>query len=109
MEKVFQFKGIGNQPGGVLTAQEIMNMPMPEFLLWRDRLMNVTRRKRRDIAVFKNNIVVTPEHRKQIFRKGIGEEDTYANINTEFQKTRAHTNMSRGGHFGEGNLTIVCG
>lgn len=106
MNKVFKYKGKDGSEKEI-SIDEIQKMTMPEFLYFQDRLMKVRRRRRRDIAIFENNVKVTPQHSKEIFRKGIGEEDTYATSNTEFVKNRAHTNMLRGGHFGEGNMTII--
>lgn len=108
----FQFKPRYTPPGqadiiGTITAAEIQAMTMQEFLSFQGQLVNVRRRKRRDLAAWEKNNTITTAMSKEIFRKGLGDQDTYATSATEFTKTRAQTNMQRGGNFGEGSLTII--
>lgn len=108
----FSFKtvytGVG-KPDAIaqISIDEIQNMTMPEFLQLEGRLVRVKRRKRRDMAIWEPNVAITIAMFKEIFRKGVGEQDTYATSATAYTKTRAHTNMPRGGNFGEGSLTII--
>lgn len=110
----FQFKPQYTGPGvqdakvGSISIEEIQNMTMPEFLKFEGQLVNVRRRKRRDQAVWRSNTAITTAMSKDIFRNGIGAVDAFADDpNTTYNKTRAHTNMSMNGSFGEGSLTIV--
>jgi hypothetical protein len=105
-KKVFTPAGVPDSVG-VVSIEEIQKMTMAEFLSFEGQLMNVRRRKRRDLAIFEGNTAITPAHAKQVFRKGVGDEDTPATSNVSFVKTRAHTNMNRGGSFGEGSLTVI--
>jgi hypothetical protein len=92
---------------GYVSAGEIEQMTAEEFAMLDGRLVNVRRRKRRDIILFEDDVDIEPSMEKEIFRVGIGREDTYATSNNTFKKTRYHTNMSRNGDFGEKSLTIV--
>jgi hypothetical protein len=92
---------------GQISLDEIADMPMPEFLQLESRLMNVRKRKRRDVAVYEKNTAITTAMTKEIFRKGVGADESFATSATEYIKNRWHTNMPRGGDFGEGSVTIV--
>lgn len=110
--EAIKFKKVYTPPGvqdsiGMVSLDEIQKMTLPEFLQFEGQLMNVRRRKRRDMAIFEGNTTVTVASEKQIFRKGVGDEDTPATSSVGFIKTRGHTNMARGGSFGEGSLTII--
>lgn len=86
---------------------EIENMTAEEYALLDSRLMNVRRRKRRDKVVFDDNVTIAIGTEKEIFRVGVGGNDTTVNANTAYRKTRWHTNMTRGGDFGDKSVTVV--
>jgi hypothetical protein len=109
-EAVFRYK---NNPSSlnpaemsIISANEIMNMTSQEFLNFKGRLANVRHRTRFDTAVWEAAII-TPAMVATIFRKGVGQTDKYASSDTTFNKTRAHTNMTRNGEFPQGSLVIV--
>lgn len=89
-----------------VSAAEIEEMTMPEFLAFQGQLMNVRRRKRYDYCFLDNNVAFKRETKMEIFRKGIGEGDFSMN-NVAYTKIKGHTNMKKGGNFGENTLTIV--
>ena len=105
MEPVFRFKANG---GGTLpiTMKEIQDMSMPEFLQFKDKLVNVRERERYDKAIYEA-VNIKAGLVKDIFRKGYGQEDTYATSDTEYKKTKWHTNMHRSGEFEQGSLVII--
>ncbi len=52
-------------------------------------------------------VIIPAGTTKDLFRKGTGQEDTFATSDTEYKKTRQHTNMHRGGEFEQGSLVII--
>lgn len=108
--QVFQYRNDINNLNpkdlSAITIDQLMMMSMPEFLNFQNRLVNVRHRKRRDMALYEKT-VITPQHHKAIFRKGVGQEDSYATSDTRYTKTRAHTNMQRDGEFQQGSLVII--
>jgi hypothetical protein len=103
--KQYTAVGQGNVVGNV-SLDEISKMTSEEFAAIDGRLLSVRRRKRHDVACFEA-VSIAAGTNKDIFRKGIGQQDTYATSNTAFTKTRWHTDMARDGDFGEGSLTII--
>lgn len=107
--QVFQFKAGNNfDPAALksITAGEIMNMTMPEFLAFQERLVRVRRRVRYDTAVYEK-VNVTPQMVHTLFRKGLGQTEKYATSDNTYTKTRFNTNMTRNGEFEQGSLTII--
>src|SRR5436190_16759 len=92
---------------GRVGIDEIEKMTAEEFAMLDGRLMNVRRRKRRDMVIFDDNVTIEAGTEKEIFRIGVGGNDTTVNAATAYKKTRWHTNMSRGGDFGDKSVTIV--
>lgn len=105
MDQVFRFKA---NSGGTspISMKEIREMSMPEFLQFKDRLVNVRERERYDKAIFEA-VIIKAGTIKDIFRKGVGQEDTLATSDTEYKKSRWHTNMHRGGEFEQGAMVVV--
>lgn len=110
MNQVFQFK---TNPGSlkpadysVISIEEIMRMSSNEFLVFQDRLTNVRRRTRYDMAVYSKSLIAA-EAKVELFRKGPGEGDVRVGDGSAYNKTRAHTNMPRKGQFPTGSLIII--
>ena len=104
---VFQYKANPNSAQtSLISADDIQKMSMPEFLQFQNKLSNVRRRVRYDMAVYEK-VIIAAGTEKAIFRKGIGQEETFATSDTEYKKTRVHTNMYRNGEFEAGSLVIV--
>jgi hypothetical protein len=111
-EPKFQFKTQYTTPGvadvvGEVKISEIEKMTGEEFASLDGRLVNVRRRKRRDMIIFDDDVTIEAGTQKELFRIGVGGEDSTVNVNTAYKKTRYHTNMSRGGDFGDKSVTIV--
>jgi len=110
MPEVFRYKVpvTDKNPAGtaVITADEIARMGINEFLLFKNRLVNVRHRERYDIAVYEP-VLIKDGLVKDLFRKGNGQQETFATSEVEFKKTRRHTNMHRGGEFEQGSLIII--
>ncbi len=109
-EQVYKFKTNPNSLSpaeyGVITAAEIMQMTTNEFLHFKGQLANVRERTRYDTAVYEKGLIkagLTVD----LFRRGIGDKEKFANSNNEFTKTLAHTNMPRKGEFPQGSLIII--
>lgn len=109
-DQVLQYKNpIGSsQATGVISIQEIMKMPQPDFLVFKQRLMNVRFRTRYDTAVYEIGAgVIAANTTVDLFRKGVGDKDTYGNSANEYKKTLGHTNMPKKGEFPQGSLIII--
>lgn len=104
-DQVFEYR-LPNGKQGVFTVEDIEKMSMPEFLYFKDYLVNVRDVTRYDTAVYEKT-VITPQHRHQLFRKGIGQQDKMATSDTALLKTEFHTNMPREGEVPAGGLWIV--
>lgn len=105
MQEVFEYR-LPNGKSGVFTIADIQGMSMPEFLYYKDYLVNVRDVTRYDTAVYEK-AVITSQHVHQLFRKGIGQQDKFATSDTALLKTEFHTNMPRQGEVPQGGLWIV--
>lgn len=104
-EQVFRFRMPDGKQGS-FSVQDIMAMTMPEFLYYKDFLVNVRDVTRYDTAVYEKT-TITALHTHQLFRNGVGQEEKFATSDTEFVKTKFHTNMGRKGEVPQGGLWIV--
>ena len=105
MTPVFNFKQNGGKLGEI-SLGEIQKMSMPEFLSFKDQLVNVRERERYDKAIFEA-VNIKGGTTKDLFRKGYDQEETFVTSDNEYKKTRWHTNMHRGGEFEQGSLIII--
>ena len=91
---------------GTFTVADIQGMSMPEFLMYKDYLVNVRDRVRYDTAVYEK-VIITPQMKHELFRKGIGQAEKFATSDNTFVKTEFHTNMPRQGEVPAGGLWII--
>lgn len=91
---------------GVFTLEDISKMNMPTFMYYKDYFVNVRDTIRYDMAVYEK-ATITPLHTHQLFRNGVGQEEKYATSDTEFTKTKLHTNMGRKGEVPQGGLWVI--
>lgn len=104
-QQVFEYR-LPNGKAGYFTTDDIEGMSMPEFLYYKDYLVNVRDVTRYDTAVYEK-VVVTSQHVHQLFRKGIGQQDKFATSDNAFVKNEFHTNMPRQGEVPAGGLWIL--
>lgn len=95
---------------GNILGKELENMSLPEFHEFQGRLVKVRRNKRRDMAVWEpNKLHKANAEGGMIFRKGVGEQQPYMSSDTgTYKQGRVQTNMSRGGEFEKGSLSVIC-
>ncbi len=109
MEPIFKFKmqpGNPKSPEGMITPEEITRMASQEFLLFKSRLVNVRHTTRWDVSIYEPVIIKEGTY-KDLFRKGVGQEETFATSDGEYKKKEFHTNMQRGGEFPLNSLTVI--
>ena len=105
---VKEITNLNSKTIGQILPHELEGMSLPEFFTFQERLVKVRRNRRRDMAVWQANKKILPSHVGNIFRKGNGQQQSYASSETEtYKQTKVHTNMSKDGEFEKGSLVII--
>jgi hypothetical protein len=88
---------------------EIRGMTLREYLQKDSRILNARQQTFWDTAVLAPAVAVTPQHVKELFRKGYTDDDTIMNVPaTQIpRKGFVMTNMIKNGEFAQGTLTIL--
>lgn len=92
---------------GAISVKELIGMDPQEFLVFKDRLVNVRDTVKYDMAIFEKVASITPQHKMEIFRKGEGQSEKYATSDTTYNKTLFNTNIPRDGQVPAGGLWII--
>lgn len=105
-----QFTAPAPTTNGGISIEEIKRMDINEFYRFKDRLTSLRENVRYDTRIYNSGTAVTSDQLATFFVAGIGDQDVVVNVPaTSYTKQRFHTNMLKGGQFGEGSLTIVYG
>ena len=108
-DRMFQLVNPNGQIIDSVSADQLERMTVAQFANLEGNLYNVRHNRRYDTAVWKANAAVTAEtHKVTLFRKGVGEQDTYGNDPASaYTKSLIHTNMLKSGEFEQGDLVII--
>lgn len=90
-----------------ITAAELEKMTIPQFATIENRLLNVRHDRRYDTAIHLTNTTALAGTKKNLFRKGLDQQETYVGSATEYTKDYNHTNMLRDGEFEQGDWIII--
>lgn len=92
---------------GKVSIKEISNMEINEFYNIKNRLLICRETVYYDTLVYDAGTSVTTAMQPLAFSNGLKETNQVVNTATTYQQQRFHTNMSQGGNFPAGSLTIV--
>lgn len=97
-----------NVPPAGITLDQVKGQLISQFFSYAGRIVNMRKQYRYDTALWKGATAITPANQVNLFRLGVGQQDAWANDNTDtFKKNYVHTNMFTDGEYQPGEVGII--